>query len=332
MTRSLFRLIVLFTLSLVALPLIAQTRAPDDVRTVRAQINGQVRFANGGAPAYNVIVEMVNFNSGGNVQVMTDRNGKFNFPNVEATQVIIIVRVAGYIEERQTVDLATSLNQYVQIALRSDGSATAPTYPPAVINPKAPGAAQREYEAGYAAVNQGEAEKGIPHLEKAVALYADFTEAYLLLGTAYMDAQQWDKAESALRRAIELNPKSIAAYFVLGEMYQQQKKYTEAEKAIRDGLKVEERSWQGHFALGRLFWEMNDIYKAGREVAKTLQLKPDMPEAHLLGGNILLRARKNEDALYEFQEYLRLDPNGRFAPQAKEMVAKIEKARAEKGK
>jgi Tfp pilus assembly protein PilF len=336
MLRSLFRsLILAIALGLTALSAFAQTAVDYDLPrgTVNAQITGQVRYADGGAPAHNVIVELTNFQGGGNIQVQTDRNGKFTFQNIRATRCNVTVRASGFREEQQYVDLSTTPTQYVQFTLKSDGSSKAGTVgSPGVVNIKAPPPATQEYEAGLAAINQGEAEKGIIHLEKAIALYPDFTQAHLLVGTAYMDTKQWEKAEVSLRRAIELDPKSTAAHYAIGELYQQQKKYADAEKAIKEGLKIEERSWQGHFALGRLYWEMNDVVKAGREVAKTLQLKPDLAEAHLLGGNILLRARKNEDALFEFQEYLRLEPNGKFAPQARELVAKIQKALAEQKK
>lgn len=333
MTRIVFRFLVLFgILCFVALPALAQTPGPPS----NGQITGQVRLK-GGQPAFNAVVTCDRFSYGLVGQVQTDRNGRFRFAGLMPSKYNITVRLAGYVEEQRTVDLrgdGTKLfasQEYVQFTLTPDGSdaTLATTTAPGVVDPKVPAAARKEYEDGLAAVNQGQPEQAIPHLEKAVSLYADYTEAHLLLGTAYMDTKQWNKAETSLRRAIDINPKSTPAYFTLGEVFLQQKKYGDAEKIIKDGLKIEERSWQGHYALGRLYWEQNDIAKAGREVAKTLQLKPDLAEAHLLGANILLRARKAEDALAEFKEYLRLEPNGKFAVQAKEMVAKIEKALAE---
>jgi hypothetical protein len=43
-------------------------------------------------------------------------------------------------------------------------------------------------------------------------------------------------------------------------------------------------------------------------------------------GNILLKKRDAEGALREFQEYLRLDPNGPMAAAVRDVVAKIQKA------
>jgi predicted TPR repeat methyltransferase len=75
---------------------------------------------------------------------------------------------------------------------------------------------------------------------------------------------------------------------------------------------------------------MGKVVQAGPHVGRALQLKPDLAEGYLLGGDILLRARQPENALVEYEEYLRLAPEGKFAPQARERVAKIKKALADK--
>jgi len=45
--------------------------------------------------------------------------------------------------------------------------------------------------------------------------------------------------------------------------------------------------------------------------------------AHLLKGNLLLRVARTADALVEFGEYLRLEPNGPFATETRALVEKI---------
>jgi hypothetical protein len=70
---------------------------------------------------------------------------------------------------------------------------------------------------------------------------------------------------------------------------------------------------------------MGEVMKAGGPIGMTLQLKPDLAEAHLLAGNILLRVNQNERALVEYREYLRLAPKGEFVGQVQELVRKVEK-------
>jgi tetratricopeptide (TPR) repeat protein len=94
---------------------------------------------------------------------------------------------------------------------------------------------------------------------------------------------------------------------------------------LREGLKLDQKSWHGQFTLGRLYWDMGEVAKAGGPIGMTLQLKPDLAEAHLLAGNILLRVNQRERALVEYREYLRLAPKGEFVAQVQELVRKVEK-------
>ena len=89
------------------------------------------------------------------------------------------------------------------------------------------------------------------------------------------------------------------------------------------GIHLEPKSVQGHFLLGRLYYELGDLPKAGPHVGTALQLDPKFARGHLLAANILLRVRQTENALVEFEEYLRLEPKGEFADQARQTVARL---------
>jgi tetratricopeptide (TPR) repeat protein len=172
--------------------------------------------------------------------------------------------------------------------------------------------------------------EAVGHFERAIFAHTNFFEAQLLLGIAYMDLKEWDNAERALLRAVEIKPDNGNAKIYLGEVYWRQKRHSDAEQTLREGLKLEEKSWHGHFTLGRLYWDMGEITKAGGPIGTTLQLRPELAEAHLLAGNILLRVNQRERALVEYREYLRLAPKGEFVSQVQELVRKVEKSLEEK--
>ncbi len=213
-----------------------------------------------------------------------------------------------------------------------------------MIDSNVPAAAKREFEAAEAALEIKEKQQeGIAHLEKAITIYPKFLQAELRLGTVYMDLHQWEKAEQALKRTIEFDPKAANAHFALGEVYLRQKKYDQAEKTLQDGLAIETRSPQAHFTLARVYWEkvagVKDeaqwrppLEKSYQEVKQALELDPNLAGAHLLKGNLYFKVRRAEDALNEFEEYLRLDPNGEFAAPTRELVEKIKKALAQQKK
>jgi tetratricopeptide (TPR) repeat protein len=324
-------IVILLILFLTPTPAAAQLRSA----TQPAEIRGQLRFAAGGAPAVEIVVRVDQLSGGFINEVRTDRLGKFRFTNLAPVQYQIIIRHPGYQEIQREVNLVMTSSEYLQLQLVAE-EAVAPSPRPfsaRVLDANVPLEARKEFEkaAGLIATgDKGKMAEGIRHLERAIVVYPGFLEAKLSLGTTHMDLMQWPQAEQVLVRANQEHPRTPNILFALGELLLQQSKNGEAEKVLRDGLQIEPRSWQGHFTLGRLYWNKGDIVKAGPQVGLALQLNPNFADAHLLAGNILLRARKSEDAQFEFEEYLRLAPKGKFVAQTKEILQKIKKARAEK--
>ena len=289
------------------------------------EIRGQVRFATNSTPVPNIVVRLEALSGGLVNEEVTDRLGKFRFSSLSPVQYFVTVRLSGYREVRREVNLIMQSSDFVQIQLVPETSETeTPPRTTKVLDANVPPEARNEFEKGETALlEKNKLAEGILHLEKAIAIYPNFPEAQIELGTAYMDAKEWDKAELALKQALELAPNTSNAFFALGELYLQQKKYSEAEKRLRQGLKIENRSWRGHFALGRTYWASSDIKQAAKQIALTLQLNPDLADAHLFAGNILLRGGKREDARTEFEAYLRLAPKGEFATQVKQILQKM---------
>ena len=301
------------------------------------QITGQVRYVDTGQGAFNVIVKCDG--TAARSEVFTDRSGNFRF-NVSPGHYTVSIHMPGYMNEERSVDLVdNNSSEYMFFRLKPDGSGTKPPNSNAPTDPNLPPTAQKELEKAEAALANGKKEgleEGIVHLEKAVSIYPKFVEAQLRLGTVYMDLGQWDKAEQTLRKTVEINPKAANALFALGEIYLRQKKDEEAEKVLLQGLQVADGAYQGHLTLGRVYWDIASktkdetqarpsLEKAYDQVNQALKLNPDLAQAHLVKGNLLLRVRRVADAQHEFEEYLRLEPKGPSAEQARSAVEKIKK-------
>src|SRR5260370_4336294 len=314
---------------LTVLSLHAAGQQPSRNRSMPVFVHGQVRFSRDGNPAEHVIVRLERFHGGGEGEMVTDATGKYQFSGMVPDTYIVTVRLPGYLEQRREVDLQSVNNAYEMFQLVANRSSSTDNATAArVVNANVPAEATREFDKGETALARGGGEanlqEAVRHWEKAVSIYPAFLQAHLRLGTAYMDLKRWDKAEVALRRAIEIDPKIANAWFALGELYLQQKRTDYAEKALREGLAVENRAWQGHFALGRLYLGKGETVKAARQIALTIQLNPNLAEAHLLAGNIFLHAGKREDALAEYQDYLRLAPGGEYATQVRKTLQKLQ--------
>jgi tetratricopeptide (TPR) repeat protein len=270
------------------------------------------------------------FSGGFVTDVRTDRLGKFRFVGLQPIQYHLVIHHPGYLDIEREVSLIMVPSENLQLALIPDRFAVGNKPPPAsskfVLDASVPADARKEFEKAdsiLAAQKKERTGDAVVHLQRALTLYPSFLEAQLKLGAVYMDLQQWDNAEQALKRAIEINPRTVNAYLALGEVYSRQKKYSEAEKALTSGLLIEDRSWQGHFALARVYYAQGGLAKAARQVGLAIQLNDSFPDAHLLAANIHLKVNNRQDALDQFQTYLRLAPKGEFAAQARQAIEKL---------
>ena len=288
------------------------------------EVVGQVRLVETGLPANRISVRLERFGGGLIDQMDTDSGGRFRFANLPRGYYKVIVNAPGFRPVQQDADLQVVFRAYLVFELTSEKSGAMTLID--VIDARAPAEAREELVRGREALGKKSYSEAIEHLQKAIASYPSFYEAHLLLGTAFVDEREWQKAEGAFQSALELKTSSAAAMLSLGEVYWRQKRYDEAEQSLLAGLKLDDKSWHGYFTLARLYWDRENIAKAAPAIGHTLQLKPDFAEAHLLAGNVLLKVNQPERALAEYQEYLRLEPKGEFAVQARELTEKLSKA------
>ena len=304
------------------------------------QIQGIVRYGPSQRVAQGVLVHCSG--TGGVNEHLTDPSGRFYF-RVSPGHYDCSVRVPGFREEYKSVDLIDKLSsEYMDFRLREEGSPkpAGTSAGPSVVDANVPTKAREEFDKGAAAIALGKKEnlqEGVLHLEKAVAIYPQYIQAQLMLGSAYIDLQQLDKAEQALKKTIEIDPKAANAFFALGEVYLRQKKNEDAEKVLLQGLQLEDRSYQGHLTLARTYVAMaakikdeNENrplrVKAYDQVNEALKYNAELAPAHWIKGNLLVSVGRDADSQHEFEEYLRLDAKGPFASQAKTMIEKIKKA------
>ena len=301
-------------------------------------ITGTVRYAETSRPVEHAVVRCSG--TGGISEQVTDANGRFSF-RVTAGHYECYVHVPGYRNESRSLDVLSN-GDFLDFRLREDGTAkpAGATAGSSEVDVNVPTKAREEFDKGAAAVALGKKEnleEAVLHLEKAVAIYPQYLQAQLMLGSTYIDLQQLDKAEQALKKTIELDPKAPNAFFNLGEVYLRQKKNEDAEKVLLQGLQLEDRSYQGHLTLARTYVAMaakikdeNENrplrVKAYEQVNEALKYNAELAPAHWMKGNLLVSVGRDADAQHEFEEYLRLDAKGPFANQAKTLNEKIKKA------
>jgi Tfp pilus assembly protein PilF len=293
------------------------------------EISGQI-LTPGNKPIQNVMVRLESSTGALVEQGTADNTGRFRFVRLRSGQYRVFATVEGFSATPQSVELSR-LSPRIHVLLQL--VAVPPTFRTAgsvraeVIDARVPPDARTALESARSSIAEKKNDAAIIHLQKAVRIYPDYYEAHRMLGQLYMDTSQWERAEASFKEAIRIDPKAVVALTSLGEVYRREKKYQEAQKILEDALKLDNNSWESNFTLGRIHWELKDIVTAGKYVARSIELQPNVAEGHLLAGNIFIRAGLPDNALVEYEEYLRLAPHGEFSAQIQTLVDKLKKNR-----
>jgi tetratricopeptide (TPR) repeat protein len=295
-------------------------------------IKGQVRLDNE-KPADHVIVRLRSDKYAYQGETQTDTQGKFVFDGLPLTTFHLTIEGQGFRPYSSLIDISMSKMSYEQVTLQVEKEPEAKAVPAegpagslnarvAQIPPKA----HKEFDAGRERMRVNDVAGSAQHFQKAIELYPQYAEAYQLLRVAHLEGGSFGEADPELKKATEIEPHLSTAQFALGICRNLMAKYAEAEAALLRGLELDPESADGHHELAKTYWALGRLQDAESHAQKAVTLKPDIAGAHVLLGDVALRERNPQTALKQYQEYLRLDPQGNMAAGAQHMVDTIQQA------
>jgi len=336
MLRASFAILLLSFTCLVIPPSLKAQR-PGMGRSSGGVIDVQVRYATGAPGPRGIHVRLEAAEGGAAGDCQTRDGGKCQF-NLSSSGVYLVrMSERGYKEVTVRVELISTSRGYASLELIpvagkaiSESAANVPAGTSAssvsTVDLSVPDNARQEYAKGENALKENKLDASAGHFHKAVHLYEAFPQAYQMLGTIYLQQKNWKDAQACLEKAIRLDPKLGDAYLELGAVFNQTKDYPKAEAALTRGLELSPDAPGGHYELAKTYWATGRWHEAAPHAATAVSEFPGLAAPHVLLGNILLRKNDPQGALREYEEYLRLDPDGPMAPGAREMVTKIQKA------
>jgi len=258
----------------------------------------------------------------------TDQEGMVRFRTISGIHRLRIIG-PGILEYNGTIDIENVEARRFEIVRvrRKPDAAPVPrsgegTVPAARLN--VPTNAGKEFEKGTQALGRKDWTEAKTHFEKAIALYPDYDLAYNGLGIVTMELGDVEGARRAFEKAISLNQNFTPAYRNLGRILFAERKYAEAEVLLAKSLEGEPLNpWALTFlAYAQLLTHKFD--KAIVNARKVHALPHDrFANAHVVAAKALEATGQPEQALVEYQLYLKEDPNGPNAARAREAVARI---------
>jgi tetratricopeptide (TPR) repeat protein len=242
-------------------------------------------------------------------------DGSYRFLVLDATIPYKFVWSApGYAPVTEQIKLKLGDINNRDVALAPASAAAAAT-PAAATAAKADPAVVAYNEAADMA-NNGKVSDAIAKLEEAGRLKSDFTAADEALAKLYVRNKQYDKAIASANKALVLDTDSQDMFNVLAEAYE---KSGNAAKAAEFKKKLPANATA-------LFNDAARLINAGKDgeaeplLKSAIAADDKMAQAYYELGMLYVRGQKNADAKSNLQKYLDLQPNGKDAATAKEML------------
>lgn len=171
--------------------------------------------------------------------------------------------------------------------------------------------------------------KSVDEFKKVIKIDPWYGQGYMLLGLAQMQLQHWSDAQWAFEEATKVEPGNGKAFLGVGSALNEEHDYAAAQKALEHSLDLNPESPEAHYELARTLAATGKWDLAAPHAQRAIALNPDYAGPHALMGNVYVQNDDPQAALREFEECLRLDPNGSLAPSVKQMIAQLKKVLAE---
>lgn len=292
--------------------------------TVR--VIGNIHTDGGQLPGAGVIVRIET--DGGRLTAIAPAtaSGSFSFESVAKKVSQLTVTAEGYETAEQYLDLTRTANiVQVTVNLIPKRKTAAPEAPPALSDAKASKKALKEFEKGDSALTARKLDEAHAHLKKAVTDSPCYARAQTELATVLAELHKMAEAEAAARKARDCDPDFIEAYIQLGMILNTENKFTEGEAALQEGVRRAPAQWQFYYQLAAAHYGLKDFTRAEQDYQRVLSLNPSPPsEFRVRLADVYLKENAYDKAYAQMQDYLKSEPDGRFAQKVKNIMHQME--------
>ena len=324
-------LVILIGLATVAT---AQDMTMNDKMPLRdpgnASITGRVMLPSGLNSASHLKIILSNMQAPVTT-LYADKNGEFHFDNL--TSGIYIVQIypdeSQYEPFTQQVRLKPGEPAYVVLSLKGKlGTPTVATREKVVSVAEderlVPASARQAVEQADKLIDKGDVDNAIVQLNKAIAIYPDYTRARNRLGVQYLKRRRLPEAAEQFKVILDKNPKYFDARLNFGIVLYEQRHLTDAAEELSRAVSLDSSSAAAHLFWGIAALEMNDLIVAERELVKALLLGGEQySNAHYYFAHVYLKTGRREEAARELKLFLKAAPAGEMAAQARAILQQL---------
>jgi len=264
----------------------------------------------------SIVVSAIPDSGGQKWEAKTDKNGNYiigTLPKSGNYLVVATKEKVGTDEARAAVRLGnfTSLNFTLSAKARVSEEQA-----------KQNQAIKKFFDDGVAAANSGNHQGAVEAFTSAANAMPTCADCYYNIGVSQNQLKNADASEAAFKKAIELRPAYPEAYNALAALYTAQRKMDLAAAAAAKAAELSSSAAGGGsadslYSAGVGLWNANKFPEAQGAFEGAIKADANHADAHFMLGKVFLNLGKLPEAAAEFDTYLKLQPSGKNATEAK---------------
>lgn len=288
----------------------------------RTSISGSVLIEGDSLPASSIRVNVKSATGGEIATAYTDSSGRFQVSGPNSESLIVTVAEPGYEPVEQQVDRSSAIASIVLVLKKTRTFLPNHSGTVSVRELSIPGKARHEYEKGIERLAKKDPEGSIRYFKEATNAFPNYYEAFYQIGVANMELRRGPDAEQALQRAIDLTGGGYAdPQVALGAILCEREAWGDAERVLRRAIDVDPNAWKAYLFLGQTLFAENRLEEAEKNAHEVILRKPEAASSYILLANIHIRRHEYVMALNQLDTFLKLQPTGPTADQARDVRA-----------
>lgn len=193
------------------------------------------------------------------------------------------------------------------------------------------------YDRAVALNKAGRFQQALGELQPLLEVDPEQWVVHAQIAVALIGLKRYQDAEAATKRAIEFNPSNANLYNHLGQIYISMGRIEDAKHQFETAAQLSpEDAGTFYFNLGVTFYNQGQLRAAVEPLRKALEVDPARADAYYWLGVCLYSTAETKieggevktilppDTRKSFESYLVLEPNGRYAKDAKQYLQIIE--------
>ena len=197
-----------------------------------------------------------------------------------------------------------------------------------VVRLKIPEKARKEFEKASKAMSEQDWSGSRKHFQSAIDIYPEYDLAYNGLGIVCLRMKDMQAAEQAFRKAIELNGKFAEAERNLARIMLGTHNYQEAASLLNQSLETEPtNAW----ALTNAAYAELELHRFKEAAAHALQVHflphQGLANAYVIAAYALDAMGQKQEAIAQWELYLKEEPKGPNAKRARDELARLKKTK-----